>query len=117
MDFSVTTMDKFKIVELAGKIDWENARNLDQKISALIEEGFHHIVFNLNNVTFICSGGIGALVYNLNKIKKLNGAIYLISSNDYINFITETLKFDIIFDGFLFADFNTFCKEVINKDG
>ena len=116
MDFSVTTMDKFKIVKLAGKIDWENARNLDQKISALIEEGFHHIVFNLDNVTFICSGGIGALVYNLNKIKKLNGAMYLVSSNEYINFITETLKFDIIFDGYIFDTLDTFCKEVIKKD-
>lgn len=113
---SVTEIEKFKIVKLKGKIDWENARILDQKIKELIDEGFCHIVFNLDEVTFICSGGIGALVYNLNKIKKENGAIYLISSNEYINFIFETLKFDIIFDGYLFPSFEKFREEVMEKN-
>lgn len=115
MDLSISTKDEFKIVKLAGKIDWENARLLDQQINSLIDQGFYHIVFDLNNITFICSGGIGALVYNLNKVKKSNGAIYLISANDYVNFIFETLKFDIVFDGFLFDSFDSFCSQIIDQ--
>lgn len=116
LESSITNAGKFKIVKLSGKIDWESARILDQKINLIIEEGFYHIVFNLDEVTFICSGGIGALVYNLNKVKKAGGAIYLISSNEYVNFIFETLKFDIVFDGYLYDSYETFQKEVLDKE-
>ncbi len=116
MESSFTSIGKFKIVKLAGKIDWESARTLDQKINAIIDEGIYHIAFNLDEVTFICSGGIGALVYNLNKVRKSGGAIYLISSNEYVNFIFETLKFDIVFDGYLYNSYEVFQKDVLDKE-
>jgi len=116
LESSITQTGKFKIVKLSGKIDWESARVLDQKINAIVEEGFYHIVFNLDEVTFICSGGVGALVYNLNKVKKAGGAIYLISSNEYVNFIFETLKFDIVFDGYLYDSYEKFEAQVLAKE-
>ncbi len=116
MDYSITDLGKFKIIKISGKIDWESARILDSTISSIVDDGVYHIVFNLDEVTFICSGGIGALVYNLNKVKKSDGAIYLISSNEYVNFIFETLKFDIVFDGYLYDSFDSFQKEVVNKE-
>lgn len=113
MELSVTNIGKFKLLKPSGRIDWENARLLDKEIQQIIDEGVSHIVFNLDEVTFICSGGIGALVYNLNKVKKKEGAIYIISSNDYINYILETLKFDIVFEGYLFKSFDEFQQKVI----
>lgn len=115
MELSVTQNGKFKIIKVSGKVDWENARLLDKEIDQIVEEGFCHIVFNLDEVTFICSGGIGALVYNLNKVKKMGGAIYIISSNQYVNYIFETLKFDIVFDGYLFDTFENFNEQVLER--
>lgn len=111
----VTTIGKFKVIKLSGRIDWENARLLDKEIQSIIEDGYSHIVFNLDEVSFICSGGIGALVYNLNKVKKMSGAIYIISSNEYINYIFETLKFDIVFEGYLYKSYENFEAEVLEK--
>ncbi len=116
VELSVTEIGKFKVVKPAGRIDWENARLLDKEIQQIIEMGSCHIVFNLDEVTFICSGGIGALVYNLNKVRKLNGAIFIISSNEYINYIFETLKFDIVFEGYLFKSFEEFASEILEKE-
>jgi anti-anti-sigma factor len=116
VELSVTEIGKYKVVKPSGRIDWESARLLDKEIQQIIETGSCHIVFNLDEVTFICSGGIGALVYNLNKVRKLNGAIYIISSNEYINYIFETLKFDIVFEGFLFKTFDDFASEVLEKE-
>ena len=116
MELSVTEIGKFKVVKPSGRIDWENARLLDKEIQQIIESGNCYIVFNLDEVTFICSGGIGALVYNLNKVRKLNGAIYIISSNEYINYIFETLKFDIVFEGYLFKTFEDFSGEILEKE-
>ena len=116
MELSVTEIDKYKVIKPNGRIDWENARILDKEIQQIIEQGFVHIVFNLDEVTFICSGGIGALVYNLNKVRKKNGAIFIISANDYINYIFETLKFDIVFEGYLYKSFDDFANEVLEKE-
>jgi anti-anti-sigma factor len=115
MEMSVTQSNKLKVIKLAGKISWEDAQRLDTKIKEIIEEGFHQIVFNLDDVRFICSGGIGALIYNLNQVKKHNGCMYLISSSEYVNFIFETLKFDVVFDGFLFKSYEEFCEKVVDR--
>ena len=115
MDFTVTTIEKFKVIKPTGRIDWESARLLDKEVQRIIDEDFCHIVFNLDEITFICSGGIGALVYNLNKVKKMGGAIYIIADNEYINYIFETLKFDVIFDGFMYRKFEDFSASVLDK--
>lgn len=113
---AVTEIKTYKIIKINGKVDWESARQLDKEIQQLIDSGNSRIVFNLDEVTFICSGGIGALVYNLNKVKKMGGAMYIISSNEYVNYILETLKFDIVFDGFLFDSYEEFSEQVIEKE-
>jgi anti-sigma B factor antagonist len=115
VELAITETGKFKIIKICGKVDWDNARLLDKEIQQIIEDGFFHVVFNLDEVTFICSGGVGALVYNLNKVKKLGGSMYIISSNEYVNYILETLKFNIVFDGFLFTSFENFRDQIIEK--
>lgn len=115
MELAITQTGKFKIIKICGKVDWDNARLLDKEIQRVVDDGFAHIVFNLDEVTFICSGGVGALVYNLNKVKKAGGAMYIISSNEYVNYILETLKFGIVFDGFLFDSFEAFRERVMEK--
>ena len=116
VELTITDLsNKFKAIKLAGKIDWENARTLDKEIQQIIDSGCYNIVFNLDEVTFMCSGGIGALVYNLNKVKKMGGAIYIISSNEYINYIFETLKFDIVFERYLFKSYDNFRQNVMDK--
>lgn len=116
MELSISDINNYKIIRISGKVDWENARMLDKEIQQIIDAGCSRIAFNLDEVTFICSGGIGALVYNLNKVKKMGGAMYIISSNEYVNYILETLKFDIVFDGFLFDSFDDFRNQIIEKD-
>jgi len=116
VELAITQTEKFKIIKICGKVDWDNARLLDKEIQQIIDDGFAHIVFNLDEVTFMCSGGIGALVYNLNKVKKNNGAMYIISANAYVNYIFETLKFNIVFDGFLFDSFDSFREQILEKE-
>jgi anti-anti-sigma factor len=115
VELSTTQVGRYKIMKIAGKIDWENARELDKEIQRIVDAGYCHIVFNLDEVAFLCSGAIGALVYNLNKVKRNGGAIYIISDNDYVNFIFETLKFDIVFDGLLFTNYERFQEKVLDK--
>ena len=115
MSFSVSDIGTVKIITLSGKIDWEDASNLDKEISSLIDGGFPKIAFVFDEVTSICSALIGALAFNLNKVKERNGEFYLISSNKNVNTIFESIKFDIVFDGYLFKSLEDFRKEVLDK--
>jgi anti-anti-sigma factor len=115
MEFSARDEGKYKIVGLSGKISWEDARELDEQVSRFIDvEGFTHLVFDLDNVTFISSGGIGTLIYNLNKVRREGGQIYLIASNRYMNYMFEILKFDIVFEGCLFRSLDEFTQKIVD---
>lgn len=116
MQLSMTETDRFKIIKIVGKVSWDDAQDLDITIRKVIdEEGFTHLVFNLDEVNFICSGGIGALVFNLNRVKEKGGEMYLVSSSEYLNFIFETLRFDVVFDGYLYKDYEDFVTNVLEK--
>ncbi|MFP4416424.1 MAG: STAS domain-containing protein [Fibrobacterota bacterium] len=114
MNVSVSQQPPFTIITVSGRIDWEQSRELDELIRRVIEEGHYHLVFDLDGVNFISSGGIGALVYNLKTVKNFNGSMYLIYSNNYLKFIFETLKFHIIFEGNIFSSLEQFRKKRID---
>ena len=80
MNYKITSHGKIKIIRLSGKITWEDARALDKKISSIIVQGCIKIGFVFDEVISICSALIGTLAYNLNEVKKVHGAFYLISS-------------------------------------
>jgi len=47
----------------------------------------------------------------------MGGAIYIIADNEYISYIFETLKFDLIFDGYMYKTFEDFSAAVLDKAG
>lgn len=103
------------VVKLSDRIEWADSHTLEQAISELVKTDCLHIVFDLDEVKYICSGGIGALVYNLAEMRKKGGGIYIVSDNEYVNFIFETLKFDQVFEGCIFPSFENFQKEILEK--
>jgi len=117
MDFTVTEIGDFMVIKPSGRIDWEGARFLDKEVQRLIDGGHLHIAFNLEEVTFMCSGGIGALVYNRNKLMHLGGAVYVIADNEYVTYIFEALKFDMIFEGYMYKTYEEFSAAVLHNDG
>jgi anti-anti-sigma factor len=100
-----------------GKIGWDNSRILDTQIHKMVEKGCSHIVFNLDEVTFLCSGGIGALIYNMKKVQESGGDIFIVSNSDYIQFLFATIGFNVIFSGKIFKDFEEFSDSVLQKKG
>jgi anti-anti-sigma factor len=100
-----------------GKIGWDNSRILDAQIHKMVDKGCSHIIFNLDEVSFLCSGGIGALMYNMKKVQGGGGDIYIVSSSDYIQFLFATIGFNIIFSGRIFKSFEEFGDKVLQPKG
>ncbi|MDB5102587.1 MAG: rsbV [Fibrobacteres bacterium] len=117
MELRITSNDKIALFLVKGKIGWDNSRILDTQIHKMVEKGCSHIIFNLDEVSFLCSGGIGALVYNMKKVQETGGDIYIVSSSDYIQFLFATIGFNIIFSGRIFKSFDEFVDKVLQPKG
>ncbi len=69
------TIEKFKrcdVVRAKGRIDSETAPKLAETLDALTGAGQYHIVFDMSEVEFISSAGLGALVETRKTCKKLD---------------------------------------------
>ena len=116
MDMEIGGCDGYVLFTLAGKVDWDGARRLDEAVARSIANGSTHFVFDLSGVSFLCSGAVGALTYNLNKVRPLNGAFHVISSSEPVNEVLETLHFDAVVGGRLYRSLDEFRSHVLEKD-
>jgi anti-anti-sigma factor len=117
MELRITHNDSIALLIVKGKIGWDNSRILDAQIHKMVDKGCSHIIFNLDEVSFLCSGGIGALMYNMKKVQGSGGDIYIVSSSDYIQFLFATIGFNIIFSGRIFKSFEEFDDRVLQPKG
>lgn len=117
MELRINSNGQIALFVVKGKIGWDNSRILDSQIHKMVEKGCTHIVFNLDEVTFLCSGGIGALIFNMKKVQETDGDIYVVSNSDYIQFLFATIGFNMIFNGKIFKSFEDFSAGVLKPKG
>lgn len=117
MELRINSNAQIALFVVKGKIGWDNSRILDSQIHKMVEKGCTHIVFNLDEVTFLCSGGIGALIYNMKKVQETGGDIFVVSNSDYIQFLFATIGFNMIFSGKLFKTFEEFSDTILQTKG
>lgn len=113
MDYTITEMDKYKVITLSGNINWEKAKSLDNTIQELIKKDQIFLAIDLNEVIFFCSGALGTLAYNYSVVNKVNGGLYLINSTNYIKNLLESVYFHKIFEGHIFESLESFQEVVI----
>jgi len=72
------------IVSVAGEIDLFTAPEFKQRVSAPIDEGRTHVVVDLTETTFIDSSSLGVLIGAHRRLRRLEGALVIVCSNDAI---------------------------------
>jgi len=84
MSLEITQKERegITILEMTGRITMgKEATMLREKCAELAAAGIKNVVFNLENVDFIDSTGLGALVITATNAKKNGGAVKLVSLN------------------------------------
>ena len=117
MEIALNVTSQVALFVIKGRIGWEDSRILDQKISETINNGSRYIIFNLDEVVFLGSGGIGALVYHMKKVHNKGGDIYIVSNNDYIQYLFATIGFHIVFKDKIFKTFEEFQEKILSPKG
>jgi anti-anti-sigma factor len=117
MELRINANAEIALFLVKGKVGWDNSRILDTQIHKMIEQGCTHIVFNLDEVSFLCSGGIGALIYNMKRVQERGGDIYIVSNSEYIQYLFATIGFNVIFQGRIFDTFDAFSEKILSPKG
>ena len=78
------------VVRLDGEMDQLTADDLRLKLSELIiKYSVHNIIFNMRELVFMDSSGIGVIIGRYNQIKHFDGEIILCELNEYIKKIVK----------------------------
>jgi anti-anti-sigma factor len=90
MKHEIENRGKFKMIHIIGNIDTQQSTKvLDDEISAMVEKGHHHFVFNLERTTYLDSAGISIFIHCLCDVQENNGSIYIIALDSQVSKVLE----------------------------
>ncbi len=97
MDITVSEMRRVTLVEVAGRIDSNNASQLGEALHAQIDAGRHQIVLDLSALEYISSAGLREIVAALKKVRHSNGDLRLATPTDRVKEVFSLAGLDTIF--------------------
>ena len=86
-----------EIVQPSGILSQGNADLLRSEITSLLEKEIKIILIDFQDVTFMTSSGIGALVATLKAVNAAGGKLYICSLSEQVRTIFQLTKMERIF--------------------
>lgn len=92
MELKIRKSEDIYIIDVSGEMDLYNSYKLKELITKMLEKNVSKFVINMENVEYIDSSGIGALIYICSTIKKLNLKLYIASVKGSVKKVIELTK-------------------------
>lgn len=89
-----------KIIQPSGILDGTKASQFRQEISDLVEAGADVVLIDFQDVTFMDSSGLGALVLALKTVRAAGSQLVVCSINEQIRILFELTSMDRVFEIF-----------------
>lgn len=89
-----------KVVQPSGILDGTKAGHFRQEISSLMASNVDIVLIDFQDVTFMDSSGLGALVLALKTVRAAGGKLFICSVNDQIKMLFELTSMDRVFEIF-----------------
>ena len=90
--------DEYVIVHLKGKLDLGSELYFKKKMEYLLERQWYNLIFNMENVEYINSFGLGVLTNVWRRVKNENGILKLASLPDKIKRLFQLTWLTKVFD-------------------
>ena len=104
---------KFEVIQPVGLLDGLSGNELRQQAIELVNNGVNIILVDCQEITFMNSAAIGALVATLKAVKNAGGDLYICSLNEQVKMIFQMTKMHRIFQ--IYANREEFQAENIGK--
>ncbi|MDA0242660.1 MAG: STAS domain-containing protein [Chloroflexi bacterium] len=98
--FSVESYKRVDVVEIVGRIDSNNAPELDTLLSELLDRGRYQLVLDLSAVSYMSSAGLRALVGTLRTCKKNGGDVRLVNISARVEEVLDLAGLTSLFERF-----------------
>ena len=80
------------IIDVNGEMDLYNSYKLKELVMKMLEKKVRRFIINLENVDYIDSSGIGALIYICSTIKKMNLRLIITNIHGSVKKVIELTK-------------------------
>lgn len=82
------------VVSLEGEFDFHDVTHASEMIGAFIDQGARHLLFDLQRLRFLSSGGIGYFIQTAKRLRSLGGEAVLANVPDSFDWVAKTLGID-----------------------
>jgi anti-anti-sigma factor len=101
-----------KVIRPSGVLDGASTNQLRGEITEILSTKPDVVLINLQDITFMDSSGLGALVIALKKIRTIGGRLCICSINEQIRMLFELTSLDQIFE--IYKDQNAFNEAILS---
>lgn len=102
-----------QLVQPSGIFNGPKANQLRRYIDDLVNTGVDIVLIDLQDVTFMDSSGLGALIAAQRIVRAANSKLFICSVNDQVKMLFELNKMNRLFE--IFADQEEFTNTVISQ--
>ena len=92
MELKIRKNGDVYIIDVNGEMDLYNSYKIKELVMKMLEKSVKFIVINLEQVDYIDSSGIGALIYICSTIKKMNLKLAIASVHGSVKKVIELTK-------------------------
>ncbi|MDP8935576.1 MAG: STAS domain-containing protein [Cyanobacteriota bacterium] len=103
-----------KVIKPSGILDGVAVNGLRREITDIVEGGTNIVLVDFQDVTFMNSSGLGALVSTLRVVRSAGAELFLCSLSEQVRMIFELTKMDRVFK--MFNSRNEFEEKVASVE-
>ena len=98
MNVTQETVENVLVVGPEGKLDRNNAQDLESVLLKAMDGGAYRILFDFSSLVYISSSGLRVILSAAKRVKKQAGRVALCRLNDNIQQVFEMSGFNRILD-------------------
>ena len=97
MELKIRKNEDIYIIDVLGEMDLYNSYKLKELLMKMIEKKIEKFIINMDDVEYIDSSGIGALIYITSTIKKMNLHLFIANVHGSVKKVIELTKLSSFF--------------------
>ncbi|MBO4438829.1 MAG: anti-sigma factor antagonist [Spirochaetaceae bacterium] len=92
MELKIRKNGEVYIIDVNGEMDLYNSYKLKELVMKMLEKNVQFFIINLEQVDYIDSSGIGALIYICSTVKKMNLKLSIANIHGSVKKVIELTK-------------------------
>ncbi|MFN6562132.1 MAG: STAS domain-containing protein [Nostoc sp. ChiSLP01] len=106
--------EEVKVIKLSGSLNSTTSQEFRQNITKIIEVGVKTVLLDFQDVTFMDSSGLGALVLAFKTLRAADIQLVICSINEQVRILFELTNMDKIFE--IFPTQEAFNQVLLSKN-